>query len=64
MAPKPPLQEGGKLLVRTPVSLTNTLATTANGGQDYFHNAMTQENRGDSKGTIAASRVHSGCATQ
>ena len=42
-APKPPLQEGDKLLARSPVSLTNTLATTANGGQDYIYNAQTQE---------------------
>jgi len=38
MGTKPLLQEGDKLLARSPVSLTNTLATTASGGQDYIHN--------------------------
>jgi len=32
MGTKPLLQEGDKMLARTPVSLTNTLATTANSG--------------------------------
>ena len=63
MGTKPPLQEGDKLLARSPVSLTNTLATTANGGQDYIHNAQTQENHENSKRTIVASRVHSESAT-
>jgi len=57
MGTKPPLQEGDKLLARTPVSLTNTFATTANGGQDCIHNALTQENRENSKRTIAAPRA-------
>jgi len=109
MGTKPPLQEGDKLLARSPVSLTNTLATTANGGspqlpmvvrhncqwwfattanggspqlpmvvrhncqwwfattanggQDYIYNALTQENRENSKRTIVAVRVHSKSAT-
>ena len=46
MGAKPPLQEGNKLLARSPFSLTNTLATTANGGQDY--NAQTEENHENS----------------
>ena len=62
MCTKPPLQEGDKLLARTPVSLTNTLATTANGGQDY-NNAHTQESHENSKRTIVAPRVHSESAT-
>jgi len=60
---EPPFQRGGKLLASTPVSLTHTLATTARGGQDYIYNAMTQENRENSKGTIVAPRVHSESAT-
>jgi len=63
MGTKPPLQEGDKLLARSPVSLTNTLATTANGGQDYIHNAHTQENHENSKRTIVVARVHSASAT-
>ena len=62
-APKPPLQEGDKLLALSPVSLTNTLATTANGGQDYIHNAQTQENHENSKRTFVAPRVYSESAT-
>ena len=50
---------GGKLLARTPVSSANTLTTTATGGQDYIHNALIQEDRENSKGTIVALRVHS-----
>ena len=50
---------GGKLLARTPVSLTNTLATTVDGGQDYIHNAQTQENHEHSERTIVAPRVRS-----
>jgi len=61
---KPPLQEGDKLLARTPVSLTNTLATTANGGQDY-NNAHTQESHEkqwkDSCSSSGAQRI---CNTQ
>jgi len=63
MGTKPPLQEGDKLLARSPVSLTNTLATTATGGQDYIYNALVQEDRENSKGTIVALRVHSESAT-
>ena len=64
-APKPPLQEGDKPLARSPVSLTNTLATTANGGQDYIQNAQTQENHENSKRTILAPRAHQRiCNTQ
>ena len=63
MGTKPPLQEGNKLLARSPVSLTNTLSTTANGGQDYIHNAQTHENHENSKRTIVAPRVYSESAT-
>jgi len=63
MGTKPLLQEGDKLLARSPVSLTNTLATTASGGQDYIHNAQTQENHENRKRTIVAPRVHSESAT-
>ena len=54
---------GGKLLARTPVSSANALATTATGGQDYIYNALIQEDRENSKGTIVALRVHSESAT-
>jgi len=63
MGTKPPLQEGDKLLARTPVSFTNTLATTANGGQDYIRNALTQESHENNKRTTVAPRVHSESAT-
>jgi len=63
MGNKPWLQEGDKLLARTPVSLTNTLATTANGGQDYIHNGQTQENHENSNRTIVVPRVHRESAT-
>jgi len=52
----------GKLLARTFVS-TNPLATTANGGQGYIYNALSREDRENSKGTIVAPWVHSESAT-
>ena len=60
-APEPPLQGVGN--TQTPVSSANTVATTANGDQDYIFNALTQENRENSKGTIVAPQVHSESAT-
>jgi len=55
---------GGKLLTRTPVSLTNTLAATANGSQDYIHNALTQSRENTKGAIVAPSGAQRICNTQ